>query len=119
LAKGMFDRLEDELDARELSLGLKMTDLLMLPETLGDLLNWMIREEQVTLGKVIAFVGQDEATAHILLNEGLARGYVREIEMHGVLYYRVRIAPKHRSGLAANLWQMLEARSNTEEEKEP
>jgi hypothetical protein len=115
----MFDRLEDEVEAREQSLGLKMTDLLLLPEALSDLLNWMIREEQVTCAEIIAFVGQGEAPARALLAEGLGKGYIREIEMHGVLYYRVRMAPKRRSGLAANLWQALEASCEQEKECEP
>jgi hypothetical protein len=115
LSKGLFDRLEAEVEAHRQGLGLKITDLLTLPEALSDLLNWIIRQEQVSHEQALAFVGQDEA-ARSLLAEALDKGYLREIEMHGQRLYRVRIAPRHAGGQSPDLWQSLEG---TEEEGTP
>jgi hypothetical protein len=108
LSKGLFNRLEGELEAREQSLGLKMADLLTLPEGLSGLLNWMIRKGQVSLADICAFLGQDEASVHSVLADLMARGYVREIDLHEGLFYRVRLAPKRGRALPANLWQALD-----------
>ena len=110
MGKGLFNRLEGELEAREQSLGLRMADLLTLPEALGALLTWMIRQGQVSLADVVAFVGQDETSARARLAEALDKGYVREIEMRGVTYYRVRLAPKRGRELPENLWAALDAK---------
>jgi hypothetical protein len=108
--------LEGELEAREQGLGLKMADLLTLPEALGRVLKWMMRQQQVSLADVAAFLGQDEAAARALLADAQGRGYVREIEMRGATLYRVRLAPTRGRGLPANLWQALDARVEGSEE---
>jgi hypothetical protein len=108
LSKGLFNRLEGELEAREQSLGLKMADLLTLPDELSCLLNWMIRQGQVSLADTAAFLNQDETSARNLLAEVLGRGYVREIELREGTFYRVRLAPKPGRTLPANLWQALD-----------
>jgi len=57
MGKGLFDRLQGELEAREKLPGLVVSDLLTLPEALRDLLNWMIRHDQVALADVTDFLG--------------------------------------------------------------
>lgn len=47
--KGLFNRLQGELEAREKSPGLNMSDLLALPEPQSGLLRWMVRKGQVGL----------------------------------------------------------------------
>ncbi len=107
MSKGLFDRVQGELDARDKSPGLQMSDLLMLPDATRRLLNWMIRQQQVTLAEATAFLAQDEPPTHALLEDLCGRGYVREIEMQGVTQYRVRLAPKRGRALPSNLWAAL------------
>ena len=116
MGAGLFNRLEQELQAREQSLGLRMSDLLTLPEALSALLTWMIRQGQVGLADVVAFVGQDEASARARLAEAMDRGYVREIELRGATFYRVRLAPKRGRELPANLWQALDVKCDQDKE---
>ncbi len=119
MSKGLFDRLDGELEAREQSLGLKMADLLALPEPLSELLGWMIRKGQANLADVSAFLGMDETCARTLLADAMSLGYVREIELPEATYYRVRLAPKRGRELPASLWQALEDKCGGGEESEP
>jgi predicted transcriptional regulator len=108
MGKGLFDRIEDELEAREKTAGLSMSDVLALPDSLARLCNWMLREQHVALAEVAHFLQQDESQARAVLNDLVERGLVREIEMHGATHYRVRLAPKRGRKLPLNLWQALE-----------
>ena len=117
--KGLFDRLLGELEAREKSPGLSMSDLLTLSEPLSGLLNWMVRQAPVALADVVAFLRGDEARTRLVLADLLDKGFVREIEIHGVTHYRVRLAPKRGRALPANLWQALSDRVEGEEEERP
>ena len=110
MVKGLFGRLEGELEAREQSLGLRMADLLTLPEPLSRLMKWMIRQRQVSLADAATFLGEDEASARRLLAEAQGKGYVREIELPSATLYRVRLAPRGSRELPANLWQALESK---------
>jgi hypothetical protein len=118
LGKGLFNRLEGELAAREQSLGLRMADLLTLPDDLSGLLKWMLRQGQVGLSDITAFLGKDEVFARTLLADASGKGYVREIEMRGAKLYRVRLAPKRGRELPANLWQALDGKCERGEEAE-
>lgn len=117
MGKGLFNRLQGELEAREQSPGLRMSDLLTLPEPASGLLNWMIRQGQVGLADVTAFLRRDEDCARTILVDLRDKGYVREIEMRGVVQYRVRLAPKRGKTMPANLWKALEDKAEQEEEK--
>jgi hypothetical protein len=119
LSKGLFDRLEDELEAREQQLGLKMSELLTLPEDLCHVLQWMIRKGQASLSEITTFLGQDEAAARALLDEAQVREYLREVELRGETHYCVRLAPRRGSILSANLWQALDDKCKDGEEGEP
>jgi Mn-dependent DtxR family transcriptional regulator len=96
------------LEARDKSPGLSMSDLLALPEPQSSLLSWMVRQGQVELEDVTAFLKQDAESTRALLADLVDKGYVREIEMRGVKQYRVRMAPKRGRELPANLWQALD-----------
>jgi len=115
LDKGLYNRLQGELEARDKSPGLSMSDLLALPEPQSSLLSWMVRQGQVELEDVTAFLKQDVESTRALLADLVDKGYVREIEMRGVKQYRVRMAPKRGHELPANLWQALNDKVQDEE----
>jgi hypothetical protein len=119
MGRGMFDRLEDELTAREKSPGLSMADLLTLPEPQSGLLKWMTRQRAVAYEDVVAFLGGDEEQACLLLAGLLEKGWILEFEVRGVIQYRMRLAPKRGSALPGNLWQALGNRVEGEEEERP
>lgn len=108
MGKGLFGRVQDEMEAREKTPGLTMADILALPEAQRDLLIWMTRAVEVTMPQVIAQMGNDEAGARAMLATLLAKGFVREIEIKGTLRYRVRLAPKRKGSMPSNLWKALD-----------
>jgi len=116
MSAGIFDRLEGELAAREKSPGLSISDLLTLPEPLGGLLTWMMRQGAAAFADVVAFLGGDEAHARLVLAELLDKGLIRELGIRGVTQYRVRLAPKRGRALPSNLWQALGERVEHGEE---
>ena len=119
MGRGIFHSLEGELAARSKSPGLNMADLLTLPEPQGSLLKWMIRQGQVSLADVGAFLGQDEEQTRGVLAELCEKALVRSIEIRGATHYRVRLAPKRGRTLPANLWQALSDKVEGEEEERP
>lgn len=119
MGRGMFDRLDDELAAREKSPGLSMSDVLELPDPLDRLCKWMLRQQQVSLDDVVGFFEGDEPLARRSLEDLLDRGFVREVAMGDTIHYRVRFAPTRKRELPLNLWQALSDRVEGEEEERP
>jgi hypothetical protein len=112
---GLYNRLQGELEAREKTPGLRMSDLLTLPDPVSGFLNWMIRQDQVGLGDVAAFLKQDEECARTVLADLGQQGFVREIEMRGTTTFRVRLAPKRGRTVPANLWEALDDKVEADE----
>ena len=105
---GLFDRLNQEMEAREKTPGLTMSDVLVFPEAERKLFNWMMRQRQVALEEVAARLGQDEAAARAKMAELMDKGYVREIDIRGEVRYRVRLAPKRGRDIPLNVWAALD-----------
>ncbi len=108
MGSGLFGRLEQELDAREKTPGLSMSDVLTLPDTLRRLVNWMIRERQVEVEAAVAYMGQSEAEIRALLADMIEKGYVTQFEMRGTTYFRVRLAPKKGREIPLDIWSSLD-----------
>ncbi len=118
MSKGLFDRVQGELEAREKSLGLQISDLLTLPDATSRFLNWMIRQQQITLADAMVFLAQAETPTRELLNDLCDKGYLRVVEMHGTQQYRIRLAPKRGRTLPSNLWMALDDKVERGEEKQ-
>jgi len=90
------------------TVGLHLADALMLPETLRQLVHWMLRQGQVSLADVIAHTHQDAAGAQALLDTLIEQDVVRVIDVAGTPQYRVRLAPRRGRQLPQELWQALQ-----------
>jgi DNA-binding MarR family transcriptional regulator len=106
--KGVFGRLQSELDARTKAAGLSMADILALPDTPRSLVSWMLRQENVSLQELAARVGHDQATTQAIVADLVEQGFVREINLKGEHRYHVRLAPKKKRDLPADLWRALD-----------
>ena len=113
MGKGLFGRLQSELDAREESPGITMADILTMPDDLRTLVNWMIRRGQVTFAEVCAFLTQDETATRQVIKQLLEKHYAIEFELHGETMYRVRLAPKRRREVPLNVWQALDDKTES------
>ena len=88
--------------------GLQMADILVLPDPLRQLINWMMRQREVSLAEVAAHIGQDERVAHTMLAELTEQGFVREIEVGDEVRYRTQHAARRGRQLPEEIWQALE-----------
>ena len=70
--------------------------MLDLPDSLRDIINWMIRGKEVDFAQVTARLGNDERAARQMLDALLEKGYIREIDVNGQSHYRVRLTLKHK-----------------------
>jgi hypothetical protein len=105
---GLFGRVQKELEAREQCPGLTMADVLSLPDDLRRLVNWIVREGDVGLAQVSAFLEQDEANARATLASLIEKGFALEFEIHGENRYRVRLAPRRKHEVPLDIWQALD-----------
>ena len=116
MGKGVFGRLQSELDAREKAAGLSMADILALPDTPRSLVSWMLRQEGASLQMLAAHVGCDEATTQAILAELVEQGFVRKINLNGEHRYLVRLARRKHRDLPADLWRALDQKLEREGE---
>lgn len=107
MVKGLFGRVQQELEAREKCPGLSMADILLLPDPLRRLANWLVREREVGLSEVATFLEQDEAAARATLATLVEKGFVNELEIRGETRYRVRLAVKRGREVPLDIWQCL------------
>ena len=115
MSKGLFNRLQNELDARQKSPGISMADILTLPSQLSGLVNWMMRKGDVSLAEVIEFLHADPSAAKEILADLIDKGFAREIDIRGKMSYRIRLAPKKGRDIPANLWSALDGKAEKEE----
>jgi predicted ArsR family transcriptional regulator len=111
-SRGLFDRLQEELVGREKAAGLSMADVLDLPDPLRGLVNWMLRQAEVGLDDVAAYLQHDEDAARATLATLADKGFVRVMEVRGQPRYRVRLAAKRGRELPTNLWQVLDDKTS-------
>jgi hypothetical protein len=110
-SEGLFDRLQTELEGREKAEGLSMADVLALPDPLRRFVNWLLREEEeVGLADAARQLGQDEVTAHAALAGLVAKGFIRELRVHGETRYQVRLSVSRRRQVPLDLWHALDDR---------
>ncbi len=107
MAKGIFNRVQVELDSRDKSPGLNMMDMLEMPDALRDLLQWMMKQDHVPASDIAARLGKDPAGVRTMLEPLIEKGQVVEFEIKSKLAYRVRLAAKRKRDVPSDIWQAL------------
>jgi amino acid permease len=87
--------------------GLHVADLLALPDSWRQFLNWMIRRGEVTLAEVTARVGQGEADARAALAALVEDGLVRQIQTASETRYGPQFAPRRQRRSTQDVWKAL------------
>lgn len=105
---GLFDRLQAELKAQKKAEGLSMADVVMLSDPLPRMVRYMLRERDVTLTAMAAFLGEDEAKTGAFLATLVDKGFVREMKIDGESHYRVRLANRRGAAPQSSIWQSLD-----------
>ncbi|MFQ5794190.1 MAG: FeoC-like transcriptional regulator [Candidatus Bipolaricaulia bacterium] len=108
MTKEPLDRSREESEEREKAAGLRMTDLLTLPDSLRQLVNWIMRNDEVSLADVVTHTGEDEKAVHAMLAALVEKGFVTEMDVEGELRYRIHLAPKQGPQLSQDIWKVLD-----------
>ncbi len=105
---GIFENVQRQLENQESDGGLTMSAILTMPPPLRRLVNWMLRRRRVSQAEIVAFVGEDEATAYAMLDTLMGKGIAHQIKQKEGIFYDVRIAQHRGRTIPSNIWQALE-----------
>lgn len=83
-------------DPKATKKGLKISDIIFLPEHQGRIANWMLRQkkQRTLLPEVVEYLGEDEALVKEALNALVEQGYLQEVQAAGTYYYYLELASK-------------------------
>jgi len=93
------------------NLGINMADVLSLPDSLRQIVNWIIRSQQkeVTVTDVAAHIGETEEVAYTRLESLVAQGFLRKLDAEDGQSYQLRLVSKQaKRQVPSKIWQALE-----------
>ena len=105
--KGLFRRLQEDLEIQEQGGGLTPADTLMLPDPLRKVVNLVTRRRVMTVDDLVEATGASAEDMAGRLAELVEKGFVREMEVAGELQYKVIFARKRGRHVPLNLWSSL------------
>ncbi len=111
MSRGLFDRLQDEIQARENARGLSMADVLSLPDAERKLINWLLDQDEASFPELVARAGENEQSVRTMLDALVKQGFLRRIEDGSGeenVCYRVRFARKRGASLPLDIWAALD-----------
>ena len=111
MSGGLFDRLQNELNAREKARGLSMTDLLSLPDAERKLMNWLLDRQEASFSELVTQAGESKQRVRAMVDALVMQGFLRKIERgteEENVGYQVRFARKRGASLPLNIWSALD-----------
>jgi predicted transcriptional regulator len=99
----VFDSLQPEQSRRDTLPERTMADVLVLPENLRTMMDYLIKQGESELAEVAAHMGQDETSTRALLTDLIEKGFVQELVAGRKHCYRVRLVSRRRSHLPLDL----------------
>jgi hypothetical protein len=89
------------------TIGLSMSDVLLLPDTQRQLVTWMMREGSVSLEAAAQHLEQTPEAARALLADLVNQGFVREVEANGRPHYEARLSSTRSHRLSYSLLEAI------------
>ena len=115
---GLFNRLQDEINARSSGEGLSPIDLLDMPESLAAAVNQIIRKNGMKLEDIAAELKQSVEETKIMLDELVTKGYVRRVEVGDEeIWYKAQFGRKADKALSLSIWSALDGVVEDEEKR--
>ena len=105
---GLFDRLQDEIDARGRQEGLSPIDLLDLPPALAAIAKKIIRRNGLSLAEIAQEMGQTPEETQAVLDDLVEKGLIRQIEVNSEIWYKAHFARKADKKLSTGVWSALD-----------
>lgn len=113
---GLFDRISDEIEAKEKMAGLSPVDLLDMSRDLRNLVQALARRGESTLATIAEAIEQTPEETQKLLTALEEKGFVLEREIKGEMHYRTYFARRRRREVPLNLWDALEEKTTASED---
>jgi DNA-binding MarR family transcriptional regulator len=104
---GIFDRLQNEIDAREKQEGITPADLLDLSPPLRRLMNYITRAGEVSVEDAAGHLKESPASMRKMLDALVDKGYLEREEQKKGWIYRTRFARKRGREIPAGIWSAL------------
>lgn len=111
---GMFNRIQNEIEAREKQEGISPADLLELSPPLRRLISHITREGDMTIATVAEHLGEPLAETRKLLDGLVEKGYLEREKRQEDWVYRTRFARKRGRDIPVGIWSALEQRTKEE-----
>jgi predicted transcriptional regulator len=111
---GIFDSIQEEVDARERRSGVTAADLLDLPPTLRRLMNLITRRGPHTAARAAESLGEPFEEVLQRLNALAEKGYLEREETEEGWVYQTHFARRRARKLPGGIWSALGQRAPDE-----
>ncbi|ALF55386.1 CopY family transcriptional repressor [Nostoc piscinale CENA21] len=82
-------------------------DILDLPDEQRQLINWITRQQKVTLAEVAIHLNTTEELAQQHLKTLINQGFIQQLDDSELIYYQPYFREKKKSKLSQNIWDKL------------
>ncbi|HIK06660.1 MAG TPA: MarR family transcriptional regulator [Trichormus sp. M33_DOE_039] len=83
-------------------------DLTHLPDEQRQLVNWIIRQQKVTLSDIVNNQNISEQLAQQYIENLISHGFIRVVKEEEAIYYQPHFASPKKSRLPQHIWDKLE-----------
>jgi predicted ArsR family transcriptional regulator len=97
----------DNPDFEQSSTSKSRADVMNLPDEQRQIVNWITRQQKVTLAAVVEHINLAEEVVRQHLQTLIAAGFIHELNEDGEIYYQTRFVEKQKSKLSAKIWDKL------------
>jgi len=114
MTKGLFERLQDNIEGREKQKAISPLDLLELPEALRMLLQFIIRRGQTSARELTQEIEGSEDTLESMLQNLVRKGYLAVIPATTPPRYKAVLGERRARELPSGIWDMLSKKIENE-----
>jgi DNA-binding MarR family transcriptional regulator len=108
MSSDLFERLQDEIKARDDMGGLSPIDLLDMPESVAVIVNAIVRNNGLQRTKIAELVNLPEKQIQELLDDLVDKGFVRKVQVQDKTWYKAHFKRKAESGNRTGIWSILD-----------
>ncbi|WP_414577684.1 MarR family transcriptional regulator [Anabaena sp. CCY 9402-a] len=85
-----------------------LTEIANLPDEQRQLMNWIIRQQQVTLAEIATHQDISHQEAQEQIQNLISQGFIQIVNDSDTTYYKPHFASPKKRNLSQNIWDKLE-----------
>ena len=105
---GLYNRLQDEIQARDSGIGLSPIDLLDMPDALVEVIHRIIRNNGMKLEDIAEELNQSTEETVNTLDQLVEKGYARRVKVKNEVWYKAQFGRKADKVLSLDIWSSLD-----------